>query len=614
MVVLMAKAGPALEGMALQTVYEGTEAYRPGKMTLTRLSTGKRDTLVDENLVYGPCFSPDGRRIAYTVSGRYIYVMNLDGTGRHKVANLKVDGYPGREPYLTWCTDGYIYWALCTPKIYRVKADGAGWEVYYRTDTAYVQGSNEMVGRNVHNLHVSADGSRAVWTKPPPTKEGGNGWSSSRIDFTTMEEVDFARGCQTVISPEGGLVTRCSSTHRYYHVIPFDDNNPDTWGGCDGEEYQACPHFVRTVEIPDGAKAWLARWPRSASGYICHTLENGNDAVLYDYAADTFHDMGHGIFWDFFPTEIDVDSAPLPGLSLSSAELLFTVSLSGEVSPSEKTVAVINNTGSALGAVSVSGVPAWLKVSTSGSGNEQSLANAIDTAALPEGVAHDATVTVTAPGVSDSATYTVLVNVVDENSPITVFSPGAADVLRIGGEAVVVYTADCVEAPTVTIDLTTDNGKSWSRLHPDAGESCGENVHFTFVVPATTGEGQSTVSEQCRIKVAGYNVPGESQTGLFSIVAADDSVLFPGDAWGRAVSGVRLLNGLSNGPRVRIVREGSYRFEVLGPNGRAVERRRLSSTGIHRLVDRPLPSGRYVVRIFQGAGPSGSALIGVGPR
>ena len=195
----------ALVGMALQT---SQPQYVPGVLTLLRLSSGKRDT-VTALPVWGASFSPDGRQVAFAY-GNNICLCNIDGTGFRTVTfRDRVTG--AKEPYVTWTADNHLYWAQCTPLIYRVRTDGTERETVY-VETTFPAGD---VANNIHNLGVSQNGLHASWTRPS--------WLNVSYDFGISLRRDLGWGCHNPTSPDGTLLLHNTGSHQLAYIERFED-------------------------------------------------------------------------------------------------------------------------------------------------------------------------------------------------------------------------------------------------------------------------------------------------------------------------------------------------------------------------------------------------------
>ncbi|MFC1609679.1 hypothetical protein ACFL6C_01850 [Myxococcota bacterium] len=103
--------------------------------------------------------------------------------------------------------------------------------------------------------------------------------------------------------------------------------------------------------------------------------------------------------------------------------------------------------------------------------------------------------------------------VVEEQAiEITILSPRAGDVLEAGQTQIIEWST--VSITDVVISLSSDDGQTWEPivgsmddLQPDWGA-------YPWQVP-------NTPSEQCHLRIAGYNREAPTQTGRFEIVGAE---------------------------------------------------------------------------------------------
>lgn len=630
----------ALDGMVLQT---DRVMFNAGLLTLTYLSTGHKDTLHD-GLVYGPSFSPDGRRVAY---GDYLAgqlcVADIDGDNRSEISAC-----PGLEPTVTWAGDGYIYFCYRDPNLYRVRPDGSERSIVFTSDN------------NMHAGSVSQDGLRAAWTKPT--------WSVAVADLATGTERSFGSGCQGTISPDGALVTHNTDSHTEAHLMRWEDGS-----------------VYRTISPPEH-RFNLHRWAHHAQNYVCYTIEETNTGCIHNVATDEITEVGWGIAWDYFPEELQPGPSE-PSIGLSSAAIDFVSTSGGMVSPSSEIVVVANRTaGTTLAPVHVSSPPPWLVVETVGTGNSQSLRHTINTAAISVDGAYVAEMLVSAEGARDSARYCVRLFVADTAmqagiavvpgsaalspdstllfSAIAVdqygnklssqpsmtweatgggiidgsgtFTAGSVDggpfevrvmaggdtgtatvsvVGRVLGEAVrvdrpgagyaraqgdtllVSWDADCSQVPGVKVELTLDDGEHWTAIENSGSLSCGRQT-WQWVIPDSLqvlDARVSTASDRCRVRVANYLGQGEGLSALFSIYAADMGTRV--DARDRTDSAWLRFAHTGRGAVVIASSTGRYRLQVVSLDGRVLASRSGRGTLVTALPDITCSGGTVVVRL-----------------
>jgi Tol biopolymer transport system component len=105
---------------------------KPGHYSLFVMNadgTGQRELATRAGFCAMPAFSPDGKQIAFAKlegGDREIYVVNVDGTGLHRVAGAPkaIDTFP------SWSTKGLIAFTRYDPQggstLYTVEPDGTG--------------------------------------------------------------------------------------------------------------------------------------------------------------------------------------------------------------------------------------------------------------------------------------------------------------------------------------------------------------------------------------------------------------------------------------------------------------------------------------------------------
>jgi len=166
--------------------------------------------------------------------------MGVDGSNKKRICMAE-----GKEQYVTWAGNGYLYWSQCDHNIFRVKADGteARQTIYTYTE-------------NVHNAGFSQDAKRVTWTYPA--------WSNAGYDFTTRELKTFGVGCHCPISPSG---------------VQFLHNQP-------GHEFALVRNYETGAEVyrfyPPGRQGTfnLHRYSHSSEDHIMYTMEGTNIGYL----------------------------------------------------------------------------------------------------------------------------------------------------------------------------------------------------------------------------------------------------------------------------------------------------------------------------------------------
>lgn len=585
----------AMEGMILQTIPDDPGArYTTGKLLVKYLSSGQT-TELEGGGVFGACFSPDGNKIAFASSPGWwqrgsIVVMGIDGSNRTEIADILTEG--GKEPSVEWATDGYIYWSDCTPKIRRVPENGGQSEMFHEALEKQNQGGVTM-GREVHSLSMSLDGTRGIWTKNPPDIHNGwmnqwDWWSNVSCDFTTFTEYEVIGGCQSNISPDGSRLTRAWGTHDVTHVVPWElnefagDPNAQTYIGCSNYDHGVCPEYLYGIVYPAGYHSWMTRWSNTDEDVFMFTSEEGNESFVYSVKADQFEDVGVGCVWDYFAEE-KTTPGPTASVSLSPSNLVINVEVGSTQMPAAKAVSVVNSGSGTLGVATVSGAPAWLTATVTGQGNDQQIVNTLNAAQLPAVGTYEATLTVTVQGASSSPTYRVTLAVSEPvQSAISIATPTAGQSVAVGDTLVVTYSAECdaIGSVVLFLSLSGNDDDPWVRMHLTSNEPCGDGKQFSFVIPATvlnerTLQQVSTVSATCRVKVQAYLTSDNAVSDQFAIV---DAAAVKMAANGRLRSGPVSLHRSGTALSVVVEGRGGYVATLFDATGRAVAHGRGSAS------------------------------------
>ncbi len=703
----LAFSAHALDGMVLLI---SAKEFSNGDLNLRYLSSGHQITL-DGGSCFGPSFSPDGKKVAYSEGNSKIYIIDINGSGRRLVTTCG-----GKEVMITWASNGYLYWSQCDKHIYRVKTDGSGKETVFTS------------GRNIHGVGVSQDGSRAAWTYPS--------WNVGTGNLPNGNQVDRMGGCQGSISPNGEYFTHNLGSHMEAKIHYFG-------GGT-----------YKTIKTPEDRNGFNAhRWSHSENDYCMYTIEGDKRAYVHNIKSNTATYVGYGTPYDYYAQEINPGPAE-PSISLSATSLSFSGEIGGAISPAQSTIEVTNGSpGTTLDDVTISGVPAWLTVDISGSGDQQSLVNTPDISSFSENTTVEATIEVTAANASPSTvSYTVSLTVsapvpqspysgspiaipgtveaehfdlggegtayhdddadnqggelrdegvdvqdngaggfnvgwtadgewleytvtvaeagaynfaftiaapsgggrfhvlngsenltgtvdvastggwtkwetlrasnvqldageqvwrlvfesgefnfdkfavtpFDDSPAIVVLSPAAGQDLVVGEKLRVDWEADCQRVPGVSILLSVDNGKNYAIIEASGTIDCDHGL-WEWTIPETV-EGQSTVSEQCLVKVKNYSGAEEAVSEKF-VIHAGSTAFNPG-AHGAYAMPFRVIPDPRGGIRIRA--SGDHACILYNVKGEAVWSAQSRTAATHMIASNALPAGGYLLSYKSG--------------
>ncbi len=420
------------QGMVLVTENPNQNTWRgAGPMYLIYLSTGER-VLLDETPQRDGTFSPDGRKIAYHDMGTKpmaVVTMHIDGTGKRGIRSASLN--ETWAPLLDWPTPDHIYAAWGIPHVIRFRADGVGEveKLFRAPDGPNWKG--EMTVPDIARIQVSNDESLIAVTAD----------RRRCLLFNAAGDLlcESTRGCNTGIAPSGTIWCNFTLSHTWAHIRT-------TAQPCDEERRISLP-------APYEGRAW--NYMHFGTGtddlLLMTTEEKPYVGLIYDLRTDTVHTLGSYLIHDYFPQEIHLDSEA-PRLALSTTQLTFTAQAGGTPTPESIDIAVTNDAGGTLGAVTVSGAPAWLNVGVQGSGNAQTLVNAVAAQNLPvDSSVVMADIQVAAANAEAPESYKVTVYRVQMRAPDVLENPATG--LEYG-----IYAGTYSGIPDITTVTPSDSG------------------------------------------------------------------------------------------------------------------------------------------------------------
>jgi hypothetical protein len=216
--LLLVVYGFALDGSLL--LLDNPMRWASGNLLLYNMKTSQTDTLFKGN-AYGPCFSPDGKKIAFTYSGKHpIQIINLVTGKRDSIA-------PAISPAtLSWATDNCIYWGF-SHNLYKVNSITSKVELVYTLKMTYSPVINDTLNAYFYTGHVSLDGKRAGYV----VGSDNIGNRTVSFDFAAGMEIAINDGddrrlsCQGTISADGEYVATANYNHSWGIIRPYNSNS-----------------------------------------------------------------------------------------------------------------------------------------------------------------------------------------------------------------------------------------------------------------------------------------------------------------------------------------------------------------------------------------------------
>lgn len=457
---------------------DGTALVTDEHIFKVNTGTGRWDTVISKNdfdnyhTLSGPCFSPDGRRIAYgryelntgDQDGTHILIADNDGGNITELCMVYRAGgtFEGGIGSIccSWANDGHIYWSEKDHRVCRVNVTTKAREV-----VAVLDDFSGDIPREIWTLKVSLDGTRGGCM-------GGGSSGAFGLDLVDFVSISYGSGCQGTVSPNGRLVTHNMtgglgySYHQVAFIHDFDSGEKiDTMivtGAVQGQS-GSLPRFV------------FHRFSHSSDDHVVFSGEDalGGKGFVYSLSSNETCEIGTCTPYDYWDGALPGPPAAGPRVELSPTALQFVSH--GGATPGAEEVTVTNAGAGTLTEVTVQGVPDWLTVVQSGNGNTRTLTNSVDLSGLQPGV-YDATITVSGGGASNAVNYTVTLNVAlsllaPSGLTASVAGPDAAELIwtdntanetgfvvqrRAGdGSWTACGTTDADSASWIDVDLTT---------------------------------------------------------------------------------------------------------------------------------------------------------------
>ncbi len=462
--------------------------WQAGRLVLVDLESGRETVLVDDDGVFGPTFSPDGTRVAYTLDGR-IYSIGLDGTDNQEIthcapATASSSGTlkSPQQPSLTWGVDDKIYWTEFTNFVWQVDTVTKVRTKVYTSSTQNWRGQ------------VSLNGERAVVWKSRPEFDDSYAYT---IDIKNGTEKRVRSGCNVAITPDGSHI---------FHMI-----DPHTEGG----HYRQFDHtYLSTLAPPSGASnAGNYRFSTFSSDLLCVTSDPDgslNTPYVLDVRNDKYFRVGTpsttGTIWDFLPTEMNQApsdlsiESPLDGTEFEAGSLVH-----------------LNGTGSDPEDGPLSGGSLTWSIDgvSDGLGPLHTATGDSTTFSLPAELNKRQEYLVLFTG-TDSGGRTLSTSIyfwgvpvgesnnepADQTPAIVIESPSGENLVwLVGGMQYISWYA--VKIPEVIVEVSIDGGEAWTTIADAVAEGAPAWGNLPWIVP-------NTPSLACYVRIRGGDPELES--------------------------------------------------------------------------------------------------------
>jgi hypothetical protein len=478
---------------------------------------------------YGPCFSPDGKSIAYVKSGQ-IYTVKADGSALPQATGIQVCPASPRPlfqsyPAIYWLnlrdTAQYFYWSRNNTAWWDgTRSSGAEGLFRCKVGTTAVQ---QLVNGAYTWAGFSADGTRAVGMRD----------DYRQVCFDLVAKTSYlvpttTNNCNSSISADGSMVACLLGPETSYS--PYDQGAMlvrNWWGG-------------DTVRVVVSLCLWDApRWSHSVSnimvmqlgrdlehaGHDCSSAFTSSSTIgagmLYNVSnRDTLRIPEFYDFYtpfDYFKTTIgpiDTPSAASPDFSPSNNGLL----------PGDTTITIRTATTGAFIRYTTNGTQ---PTATQGTLISSSSGTVRITVGVSDTIVMQAIAFKTGMKPSGVATKRYWV----EMQPFTITAPQAGQKYRVGDTLIVKWTmAGGVSPSGVNVQLSLNDGKYFDPINALSihilDSAWGD---FRWPIPAFFN-GASTITSTAIVRVCVYDFEEiGANSGRFSIASPTSarSVLSP---------------------------------------------------------------------------------------
>jgi hypothetical protein len=237
--------------------------WSAGDLLLYDLATETMDTLY-KGKAYGACFSPDGKKVAFTIEGtRPIQIIDLV-TERLDSLNITIE-----DANLSWATDNCIYWGRHR-NIYKIHSVTEKISVAYTIQMTYSPVSADTQIAGVLTGGVALNGERgafALWSD-------NIGNRSVSMDFVNKREIAINDGantrlsCQATISSNGEYVATANYNHKQIIIRPYNSNSI-------------------TTQSLSKSDVWMLRFSRDEGNNFIFRCTADSGTYKYEITSDT---------------------------------------------------------------------------------------------------------------------------------------------------------------------------------------------------------------------------------------------------------------------------------------------------------------------------------------
>jgi uncharacterized protein YegP (UPF0339 family) len=582
-IVLPYRADAIKDGSVL-ALNSGGAQWQPGDLVLVKVPSLTKQTLL-AGTCGGPCFSPDGQKVAVTLNSE-IVIVNIDGTNLvHTGITINMSGpvcsgagYIGQTAlyWLKISNVEYIYWFdQNLPGASRAKV--GVWTREKLNSTAYYFGG------------FSQDGTRAAAVEPC--------WHVTAIDVTNWSARNIQPnedGCNVSISPDGQYVWNLLNGGGQYGGGQHQKSIIRRWDNAAEVKVidSKCNHDTNRWSHYDNNILLYRHYNQGNNSACDNTATFG---VVMDLTTDERFNIGNNLIpFDFYPGTVtpplqqvgQVDFAPTTGMKNEGA---LPVTLSTATS------------GATIRYTTDGSTP----TTTAGTLINQSSGSTTITI-----VAGD-TVTIKALAYKTGMTTSIVTTAKYYGPvppPFTITSPKKGDIYHVGDSLHVVWTTRTGHAVRSDLNITVNDGLLYqgmltASIYPTSPQW--QNVAWKIPATLTSTTTTNMVSDSCRVQVAEYgNYDQYAESGMFSIKPR--TVRVENDALANVPGSIKA----SSSGMIRIPLDsrkgGAWMINIFASNGKLIYQSNGTSPaseivwqGINS-IGRQMPGGIYCVVIRQG--------------